>query len=81
MHPRSRRTVQRAFSILVLAWRSRVERLPELGSGIALDDFATGYSPPAYLTFPPDRLKIYRSFVLNVCHSARDVACARHTFQ
>jgi EAL domain-containing protein (putative c-di-GMP-specific phosphodiesterase class I) len=81
MHPRSRRTVQRAFSILVLAWRSRVERLPELGSGIALDDFGTGYSPLAYLTFPPDRLEIYRSFVHNVGHPASDAASARHTFQ
>lgn len=81
MHPRSRRTVQRAFSILVLAWRSRVERLPELGSVIALDDFATGYSALAYLTFAPDRLKIYRSFLRHVSHSASDAACARDTFQ
>jgi EAL domain-containing protein (putative c-di-GMP-specific phosphodiesterase class I) len=81
MHPRSRRTVLRAFSILVLACRSSVERLPELGSGIALEDFGTGYSPLAYLTFPPDRLEIYRSFVHNVGHPASDAASARHTFQ
>jgi len=57
------------------AARSSVERLRQLGCRIALDDFGTGYSSLAYLTrFPPDRLKIDRSFIHNMDRSASDAA-------
>jgi diguanylate cyclase len=65
-------------SVLVsdsIAARSSVERLRQLGCRIALDDFGTGYSSLAYLTrFPPDRLKIDRSFIHNMDRSACDAA-------
>ncbi len=57
--------------------RGALERLRALGCKIALDDFGTGYSSLAYITrFPPDRIKIDKSFILNVDESASDAAIA-----
>jgi diguanylate cyclase len=55
--------------------RRNVEKLRGLGCRIALDDFGTGYSSFAYLTkFPPDRLKIDKSFVKELDSSQSDAA-------
>ena len=57
------------------AGNSSIDRLRQLGCRIALDDFGTGFSSLSYLTrFPPDRLKIDRSFILNVDRSDNDAA-------
>jgi diguanylate cyclase (GGDEF)-like protein len=61
-----------------IAGRSNVERIRALGCRVALDDFGTGYSSLSYLTkFPPDRLKIDRSFIQNVDQSYSDAAIVR----
>jgi EAL domain-containing protein (putative c-di-GMP-specific phosphodiesterase class I) len=61
-----------------IAGRSSVERIRALGCRVALDDFGTGYSSLSYLTkFPPDRLKIDRSFIQNVDRSESDAAIVR----
>jgi len=61
-----------------IAGRSSVERIRALGCRVALDDFGTGYSSLSYLTkFPPDRLKIDRSFIQQVDQSESDAAIVR----
>ncbi len=53
-------------------------RLAELGVGISIDDFGTGWACLTYLrSFPVHALKIDRSFVAGVAHNVNDTAIAR----
>ena len=55
-----------------------LRRLKALGVRIAMDDFGTGYSSLSYLqSFPFDKIKIDRSFVLNLDRSSQSAAIIR----
>lgn len=55
-----------------------LQRLRELGVGIAFDDFGTGYASLSLLTsYPLSRIKIDRSFVRGMIDSRREAAVIR----
>lgn len=57
---------------------SVLQQLRQLGLSIALDDFGTGYSGLSYLhSLPLDRMKIDRSFVIDVETDPRSVSLLR----
>ena len=55
-----------------------LEKIQELGVKIAIDDFGTGYSSLSYLqTLPIDKLKIDRSFIMDIPNSRGDMAIVK----
>ncbi len=76
------RLVLEIVESVVLQKSSRVletlDRLHQLGVGIAMDDFGTGYSSLSYLRmFPFDTIKLDRSFVLDAPDSDESVGIIR----
>src|SRR5690606_5397774 len=57
-------------------------KLKDIGVDLAIDDFGTGYSSLSYLKrFPVHRLKVDRSFVMNVTESEGDASITKTIIQ
>ena len=55
-------------------------QLRELGVGVSIDDYGTGYSSLAYLRhLPADELKLDRAFTADLDHDPQAAAIVRHT--
>jgi diguanylate cyclase (GGDEF)-like protein len=57
-------------------------KLHDIGIKISIDDFGVGYSSLSYLRrLPVDRLKVDRSFVMNMTENASDAMIVRSTIE
>ena len=55
-----------------------LQEIRDLGLSVSIDDFGTGYSSLSYLKkLPIDKLKIDRSFIIDVPHDSASVALVR----
>jgi EAL domain-containing protein (putative c-di-GMP-specific phosphodiesterase class I) len=62
--------------------RKELRQIRELGIGLSMDDFGTGYATLAYLRrFRFDTLKIDRSFIRRICSKKKDLAIALSMIQ
>jgi EAL domain-containing protein (putative c-di-GMP-specific phosphodiesterase class I) len=60
--------------------KNTLEKLRQLGTKIAIDDFVTGYSSLKYLTtYPVNRLKLAQEFVFRGRLSQRRGGARRHS--
>ena len=66
--------ITESVAVKHLDWvKKRLDALKALGVSLALDDFGTGFSSLSYLQqFPIDKLKIDRSFVVDICEHKED---------
>ncbi len=59
---------------------ANLRKLHELGCRLAIDDYGTGYSSLAYLRkLPVHELKIDKTFIMGMAHSADDAVIVRST--
>ncbi|WP_051227935.1 putative bifunctional diguanylate cyclase/phosphodiesterase [Oceanospirillum beijerinckii] len=75
--------ITESVAVKHLDWvRKRLLSLKALGVNLALDDFGTGFSSLSYLKqFPIDKLKIDRTFIMDICHDSDETVMTEAIIQ